>query len=45
MRISNKNNSENSKKEKEEEVRGRKGGFSMNDYYALGTRMGLLYNL
>ena len=44
MRISNKNSIENSKKE-EEEVRGRKGGFSMNDYYALGTRMGLLYNL
>jgi len=45
MRISNKNSSENNNKGKEEEMRGRKGGLAMSDYYALETRMGILYNL
>lgn len=45
MRISNKNSSENNKKGKKEAMRGRKGGLSMSDYYALGTRMGILYTL
>ena len=45
MRISNKKSSENNKKGKEQEMRARKGGLAMSDYYALGTRMGILYNL
>lgn len=36
MRISNKSSSKNSKKEQEER------GLSLNVYYALGTRMGVL---